>query len=174
MTRDDFEKMHDLLNYIFASTEFINNYQRTSRNKLRLSIDFDVYDDIIREIFLKDSNNNCSIRFKSFGVPDVRSSFVRNDNKKQTFVTIGLCYDSKSDNVRIGNEFFSLSEFTEEQLFQYSLIWRDDVVTDLEFIMYLKSRNFSYNFTLRNSAVEYNTLIQLSSQVNEVVGLCMR
>lgn len=164
--RKDWEDAYDLLVYITSKIAVLEQGYRDGllQDKAR-GITF--YDDRIQAISTgSGSSDLVQSNLRNHSINDY--SFIRDTLHRETKINIHLLY-VPCDNLRLGRDVINNFDYSEENIFQQSLVLPKEVVADLEFICFLRNKKFSETLVLKRNAYSIEGLLMIKETVEKAL-----
>ncbi|EPQ9499900.1 hypothetical protein ACUYQI_000605 [Salmonella enterica subsp. enterica serovar Braenderup] len=154
----EFEEAYSVLLSIFEITDRVQK-GRYRRNMPRCF----AFESAWSLLYVTSNNDDNKVKLRSL---NNRHSFIMYEGHRKANVSLKFCYDN-GNSIRIGHEYFELSDFTEEAIFQYSTMWDAEMITDLYFYLFLKSKGLKQNFSLKDDAYNLSGLKEILEHIQE-------
>lgn len=163
--RVDWEEAYDLMVYITSKVPVLE--KGFKEHVLDMCPCISYYDGRIQYI---STGNNTSdlvqsnIKFFSLNC----YSFVRGKEHRENKVNIHFAY-MPNDSLRLGGNVYKDFDYSEENIFQQSLVLDHEMVEDLEFICFLRSKKFNETLVFKRNAYSIEGLKMIKERVQEAL-----
>lgn len=167
INESDFEEAYTLLCSIFemvptieADYAITNDYYENKRKHHCC----EYYDGQVKYIATSRYNLSSRLGFSySFD-----HSFIMGDWHREADINIRFAY-KPNNSLRIGSDVIPDYDFSEENIFQQSLVLPKEMVCDLEFLLFIRNKGFDHSFILAKEAFGIDGLRKIHKNAQEVV-----
>lgn len=164
--RKDWEEAYDILSYITSNVQVLEDgFRNGILQGVASSLSY--YENKLQYISMGSSTSHLvqsNLKFNSLNV----YSFVRSKEHRDNNVNIHLVY-RPVNHIRLGHLVLTNFDFSEENIFQQSLVLDNIMVNDLEFIGFLRNKKFDKTVMFKRDAYSIEGLRMIKERVEEAL-----
>lgn len=164
--REDWEEAYELLLYITAAVPILEQGYRDRLLQDKCPC-IAYYEFRIQYISIGSGTSDAvqsSLKFNSINA----YSFVRGQEHRAAGVNIHFAY-RPSHHIRLGQNVIENFDYSEENIFQQSLVLPNEMVEDLEFICFLRKKKFSKTLVFKRRAYSLEGLKMIKERIEEAL-----
>lgn len=164
--REDWEEAYDLIVYITSKVPVLEKGFK-EHVLLDMCPCISYYDNRIQYISTGHNTSDLvqsNIKFYSLN----NYSFVRSKEHRENKVNIHFAY-VPGNGIRLGSNVITNFDFSEENIFQQSLVLDHEMAEDLEFICFLRSKKFNETLVFKRNSYSIEGLKMIKERVQEVL-----
>lgn len=162
----EFQEAYDILSFICSKVPVLEQGLRDGLLQGKTPCIM-FYEDKVQYISMGCSTSDfvqSNIKFASMN----DYSFIRSEDHRKSNVNIHLVYNTCS-HLRLGKTVIDNFEYSEENVFQQSLVLDNESALDLDFITFLKKKKFNQTLMFKRNGYSLDGLKMIKERVEEAL-----